>query len=165
MGRGTKPLYKDFHRCEAGAMCLALCSLAEDVVSGRAPEPATAQFGHRRHHDRAPSPPISSTPNTVSGGLLRALLERRSRMPCCWPPPQPSGAPQATRATQYGLGEALRAVGSRRRRRPITIAAALDDHRGVRRGFLPRGLCNTCPDAARPRDHLRARAGVTQALT
>jgi hypothetical protein len=27
------------------------------------------------------------------------------------------------------------------------------------------GLCNTCPDAPRARDHLRARAGVTQAST
>jgi len=30
-----------------------------------------------------------------------------------------------------------------------------NDHRGARRGFLPRGLCNTCPHAARARDHLR----------
>ena len=39
------------------------------------------------------------------------------------------------------------------------------EKRGVRRGFLPRGLCNTCPDAARQRGRLRARSGVTQALT
>ena len=86
-------------------------------------------------------------------------------MPRCRPLLPRDGAPQATRARRRGLEEASRAARLRRQRRPIAIAAALNDHRGVRRGLLPRGLCNTCPDAARARDHLRARASVTQALT
>ena len=69
------------------------------------------------------------------------------------------------RTGQRRLREASRALQSSRPRRPIAIATALDDHRGVRRGFLPRGLCNTCPDATRTRDYLRAWAGVAQALT
>jgi hypothetical protein len=79
--------------------------------------------------------------------------------------PKQSGSPQAFRVRRRGLDAAPRTAGSRRQRRPIAIAAALNDHRGVRRGFLPRGLCNTCPDAAMERDRLRTRAGVAQALT
>ena len=78
---------------------------------------------------------------------------------------QRSGATHGMRTGQRRLREASRALQSSRPRRPIAIATALDDHRGVRRGFLPRGLCNTCPDATRTRDYLRAWAGVAQALT
>ena len=86
-------------------------------------------------------------------------------MPRHRPLPHRRGAPQAACVRQCGLDQVSHEVHWRRQRRPIAIAAALDDHRGVRRGFLPRGLCNTCPDTARACDHLRARAGVTQALT
>ena len=61
--------------------------------------------------------------------------------------PRRSGASQAIRVRRCGLEEAPRAAGPQHPRHSIAIAAALNDHRGVRRGFLPRGLCNTCPDA------------------
>jgi hypothetical protein len=62
----------------------------------------------------------------------------------------------------WDTAQTLSNAGSRRQRGPIAIAAALDDHRGVRRAFLPRGLCNTCPDAAMALDRPPARAGVAQ---
>jgi hypothetical protein len=88
-------------------------------------------------------------------GLLRALLEQRSWVRCYRLLPHQSDALQAARVRQCGLDQASLAAGSRRQRGPIAIAAALDDHRGVRRGFLPRGLCNTCPDAAMALDRQR----------
>ena len=88
---------------------------------------------------------------------------------CCIPGDRPlahsNGAPQAAIVRPSGLDQASLAAGARRQRVPIAIARALDNRRGVRRGFLPRGLCNTCPDVAVACECLRARAGVTQALT
>ena len=127
---------------------------------------ATARFGHRQHHDRrsitvdqldadhgvrwiAACAARTTAPGRCVAGRCHSTVARRK--------------PPAFVSTV--LSEASRAAGSRHQRRPIAIAAALNDHRGVRRGFLPRGLCNTCPDAARARDRLRVRAGVTQALT
>jgi hypothetical protein len=45
---------------------------------------------------------------------------------------------------------------SRRHCRRIN-SSRVERPRGERRGFLPRGLCTTCPQAARARDHLCAR--------
>lgn len=64
-----------------------------------------------------------------------------------------------------GVDDRSKAANARRERRAIAIATALDKYRGGRRGFLPRGLCNTCPTAVQVFDRLRAWAGVTQALT
>lgn len=125
----------------------------------------TARSGRRQWHERAASPPINLAPSMASGGRLRAPLKHRVRRPRAQLLQPTTRMPLGAFGHRYRVDGQPHAAGLRHLRNPIAIAAALNNLRGVRRGFLPRGLCNTCPDAARVRDRLRARAGVTQALT
>ena len=106
---------------------------------------AAARFGRRQHRDDAPLPPLNSTSNRACGGLLRVRFERRPRKPRCQPPPKRSCAPQATCACRRGLDEAPRAARSRRQRRPIAIAVALNHQPWRSPRFPPSRLMQHLP--------------------
>ena len=105
---------------------------------------ATTRFGRHRHHERARSPPTNSTLHGVRWTTActartppRCLAERL----CCSAVARRMACAPVSAACARHRAHSIVCP-----RRPIAIATALDDHRGVRRGF--RGLCNTCPDAA-----------------
>ena len=101
----------------------------------------------------------------ASGGLLRASPGQRLRRLGQELLPHRSGTQMGACGHRCGVDAQLQAANSRPARRAIAIATALDNYRGGHRGFLPRGLCNTCPTALRVLDRLCGWAGVTQALT
>ena len=101
----------------------------------------------------------------ASSGLLRSAPEQCFCRPSLRLLPHGDVAQMCARGRRNCVDGRKLAARLQRLHGPIAIAPARNTYRGVRRGFLPRGLCNTCPDAARERDRLRARAGVTQALT
>ena len=131
----------------------------QDGLTGR------SRFGRRRHHDRARTPPIKSTLDMAFGGLLRASPGQRLRRLGQELLPHRSGTQMGACGHRCGVDAQLQAANSRPARRAIAIATAFDSYRSGRRGFLPRGLCNTCPTAVRVLDRLCGWAGVTQALT
>ena len=126
---------------------------------------ATARFGRRRHHDHARTPPINSTLDMAPGGLLRVSPGQRLRRLGQELLPHRSGTQMGACGHRCSVDAQLQAANSRPARRAIAIATAFDSYRSGRRGFLPRGLCNTCPTAVRVLDRLCGWAGVTQALT
>lgn len=99
------------------------------------------------------------------GGLLRASPGQRLRRLGQEFLPYRSGTQMGACGHRCGVDAQSQAANSRPARRAIAIVTALDNYRGGRRGFLPRGLCNTCPTAVRVLDRLCGWAGVTQALT
>lgn len=101
----------------------------------------------------------------ASGGLLRASPGQRLRRLGQELLPYRSGTQMGACGHRCGFDAPSQPANSRPARRAIAIATALDIYRGGRRGFLPRGLCNTCPTAVRVLDRLCGWAGVTQALT
>ncbi len=101
----------------------------------------------------------------ASGGLLRASPGQRLRRLGQELLPYRSGTQMGACGHRCGVDAPSQPANSRRERRAIAIVTALDIYRGARRGFLPRGLCNTCPTAVRVLDRLCGWAGVTQALT
>ncbi len=99
------------------------------------------------------------------GGLLRASPGQRLRRLGQELLPYRNGTQMGACGHRRGVDAQSQVANARRERRAIAIATALDKYRGGRRGFLPRGLCNTCPTAVRALDRLCGWAGVTQALT
>ena len=120
--------------------------------------------GHRRHDDDAPPQATYATSTRTSGGLLRARFGSSVALPRCSPASHRSRLRRIARSRRHTIDQASYAAQSRHYRSPFAIAAAPNGHRGTRRGFLPRGLCDTCPQASPLRDHLR-QADVAQALT
>ena len=132
------------------AMRQTIANTTQKMVRCRAATSGMAQtFGRHLHHEQAPEPPLVLDVDALGsvGGIgarpvLRTALQnacrarRKARHRCC---------PRAT--TTYDGTPAPLACGpwpSSRCPKPHSVCA-LNTCVGVLRGFLHRGLCDTCP--------------------
>ena len=108
-----------------------------------------ALYAHRRHHERPSTPPLECDVDE---------REHIERIDSCLRPHRAANCPSPrsatctsiamylVRATHHGtLAAPVCAIRTTRRCPNRHSVCALNTSRGVRRGFLPRGLCDTCP--------------------
>ncbi len=184
----ARPVWRWRARCwPARAAPIAAADAADTGIDRARPASSARTAAHamiiaadlraRRVDPRTARPQRCHDRTSCSHRLAGFAHERRQARPCLAaaarvsarrssPANQPDASAPSTADSSHGAAApAQRPIAGTRAAHYRHSAVATSDHRGTGRGFLPRGLSNTCPQSVPCAASCFARAGVEQTLT